>query len=610
MSLQEHGIDAPEAGSGTYATTCPICSPHRNKKNDRCLTVYYDQGNEGQFKCHHCESFGFVDSGWKHIATEYSSKTKHSVTKKREKQYNRDIDLPEPSLNQKLYKAASDMFTARGISWDVVESNKISWGFHYFRQIQKEAPAIMFPYYKNGQLVNIKYKGKDPSNGRKIFTQVKNAEKTVFGYDNIRDKSEIILCEGEMDKLALETAGFTNVASCPDGAPSIDAKNYSSKFDFLKSIEDIIKNAKKVFLATDGDAPGRKLEEELSRRIGKHKCYRISYPEECKDSNDVLIKHGKEAVADLILEAKPYPIDGVYNVREFHKDLLTLYKNGFVPGVETGYSSLKGKINFKAGQATVVTGLPGSGKSILFKNIAMNIAKIEGWRFAFFDPENTPPERFVAEMSMVYLGKHFDKNRTNQMSEGELATAESFLDDHFQIIHNEDYDMPSLDEIIEKATQLVFREGINAIVIDPFNNLSLSRGDKARDEYLNDELKKIMAFSRRTGVHVFVVAHPTALKPRGKQKRIKPTAYDINGGAAWYNTFDNIIVVHREELDKPDVGVFVDKVRFFECGKAGTSTYLKFDTGSHTYIDRSAPRDDLGLPEQPPHPADDDEAPF
>ena len=41
--------------------------------------------------------------------------------------------------------------------------------------------------------------------------QVKGAEKVFFGLRDIVGMPEIIIVEGEMDKLALEEAGFQNV---------------------------------------------------------------------------------------------------------------------------------------------------------------------------------------------------------------------------------------------------------------------------------------------------------------------------------------------------------------------------------------------------------------
>jgi len=73
---------------------------------------------------------------------------------------------------------------------------------------------MAFPYYRNGQLVNVKYRGPN-----KTFWQVKGAEKILYGLDDIVNQEWIIIVEGEIDKLALEEAGFSNVVSVPDGAP-------------------------------------------------------------------------------------------------------------------------------------------------------------------------------------------------------------------------------------------------------------------------------------------------------------------------------------------------------------------------------------------------------
>ena len=71
-----------------------------------------------------------------------------------------------------------------------------------------------FPYFRNRELVNVKYRSLD-----KEFSQVPRAEKVLFGLDDCIGASEIIVVEGEMDKLALEEAGFRHVVSVPDGAP-------------------------------------------------------------------------------------------------------------------------------------------------------------------------------------------------------------------------------------------------------------------------------------------------------------------------------------------------------------------------------------------------------
>ena len=36
------------------------------------------------------------------------------------------------------------------------------------------------------------------------------------------------------------------------------------------------------------------MEKEIVHSLGKKNCYQVQFPKNCKDSNDVLVKHGKE----------------------------------------------------------------------------------------------------------------------------------------------------------------------------------------------------------------------------------------------------------------------------------------------------------------------------
>ncbi len=49
---------------------------------------------------------------------------------------------------------------------------------------------------------------------------------------------------------------------------------------------------------------------------------------DCKDANDVLVKHGAEKVRECIEAAKPYPVTGVYTFEQFGDDIDRLYRDG------------------------------------------------------------------------------------------------------------------------------------------------------------------------------------------------------------------------------------------------------------------------------------------
>jgi len=85
---------------------------------------------------------------------------------------------------------------------------------------------------------------------------------------------------GEMDKLALEEAGFMNVVSVPDGAPAkvkeaaVPAPDADTKYSYLWNCRAVLDQATRVLMATDNDPPGHALAEELARRLGtQHDLY-------------------------------------------------------------------------------------------------------------------------------------------------------------------------------------------------------------------------------------------------------------------------------------------------------------------------------------------------
>ena len=93
-------------------------------------------------------------------------------------------------------------FASRGISEATLERNGVAQEVVWSPAHKERRPSIAFPYTRNGEIVNVKYRTED-----KHFTQVKGAEKILYGLDDVAGETEIIFVEGEMDKLALEEAG-------------------------------------------------------------------------------------------------------------------------------------------------------------------------------------------------------------------------------------------------------------------------------------------------------------------------------------------------------------------------------------------------------------------
>ena len=277
-----------------------------------------------------------------------------------------------------LSPAVLRWLTDRGISETTARRNRIGSARAYIPALGREADCIAFPYFRGGELVNIKFRALE----QKAFTQVKGAEKILYGLDDIADSKTAIIVEGERDKLALEEAGLRNVVSVPNGAPAKvkagDPDPDDAKFSYLANCADDLDRLDRIILAVDNDAPGHALAEELARRLGKERCWRVRWPDSgdapCKDANETLMRHGAQVLRECIDLAEPYPIAGLHSPDDFVDATLSLYRDGRQRGLSTGWPSLDEFMTIRPGELSVVTGIPGSGKSEFIDALAVNLA--------------------------------------------------------------------------------------------------------------------------------------------------------------------------------------------------------------------------------------------
>lgn len=536
---------------------CPKCSHTRKKSGERTRSV---TGN--LFYCHHCGDSGIIGVDGKDIPS--GTKGKPRVV---------PLD-PVVELKGVLPTNVLEYFNGRGISRDTLKNNKVEF----------ENGFIKFPYFWKGELVNIKYRSLT-----KQFKQEKDRERVFFGLDDIGDQKELIITEGEIDKLSLNEVGYLNCISVPDGAPAPNTKSFMSKFDYIDNCIDVFSNANKIILAVDNDSPGMTLQRELIRRLDPVKCWRVSWPANCKDANDVLCKLGKAHLVEVIESASLVPIKGINQAMDFYQDFIDEYNEGGIKGgVSTGLLNVDEFYTVKEGQITIVSGIPSMGKSTFLTAMLINIARFQGWHFAIFSPENNPANQYIQRMMANYIGKPFNKGHRERMTLEELESAALWLSGHFKHILP-DFDMQyKVDDILKLAKVCVQRYGIKGMVVDPWNEIDHTRkGNLTETEYISQSLTKIRSFARIYDVHIWVVVHPMKLqKDKATGEYPVPTAYDLMASAHWRNKADNIFCVHRDLMDEQkEVSIHVQKVRFQEIGKPGKAS-LRFDSPTGRFFDK------------------------
>ena len=541
----DYGIEV--AGkSGQVKVKCPFCGPSRKEKNKN-LTPLSVNIEEGIWHCHHCGEDGFLKSD-----------AKSTVKIKREiKKYDR------PKFIQAvLPDSVISFFASRGISKATLDTVKI--GFDKGRR------AIQFPYFKNGEVINIKTRTLD-----KKFGQCSNAEKCVYGYDSI-DDAVTVITEGEMDTLAIVEAGFESVCSIPDG---------SGGYTFWEFVEERFKSVKKIIIWTDNDQPGYQARFELAKRVGYERAFYVETPKDCKDANDVLLKYGKDKVLALITDAKEFPIDGIVYAKDI--DLISYWKHGAKEGWSTGIKSLDEYWKFapEAGELITGTGYPGSGKSDFFLDVLVRQAK-EGRKCGVFSPEEFPLPRLMKKC----MEKFYNLN-ANDLCQDQVEACHEWLHDNFYFQYLEDT-TPDVDMICKTIKALAIKKGIRFFLLDPWNELSSTdRGNYSETEWVNHALARLRRVARQYCVTVVVIVHPTKPRPDdldadGNPK--SPSSWAMAGSAGFRNKSDVCVVVHRPLYGKPEedgeVDVSISKVKDKDMGGLG-KVQLHYNYAAGTYSD-------------------------
>lgn len=275
----------------------------------------------------------------------------------------------------------------------------------------------------------------------------------------------------------------------------------------------------------------------------------------------------------------------VIRVTDIDARLNEHYENGLqLQGVSTSFQRFSELLRIAKRIMTVITGIPSHGKSEFFDALAMILAMMHGWKFGIFSPENFPSEYHIQKLAEKYIGKPlYGKNR---MTWDEYEKAKAFINDHFNFFEL-DEDRNDLDALLRLIKKEIDTNGLDAFVIDPWNELtmSLNRGETETD-YIGRSLSKIRRFARKNNVSAFIIAHPKKMFKDESGRYPIPEAYDINGSAHWYNKADNIIAVYRDDK-LAVVNIHIQKVKFKMHGGKGVVS-MKYDKVTGRYSEFEA----------------------
>jgi twinkle protein len=543
-SLKDFGIENLRRGPfnpGQHKAVCPSCSNRPNAKTDPSLSVHVNADGFSFWNCHYCKWTG--NTGGKQLKTVVSSGTPIPYS-------------PENELAKLIGGRSISPETLRAFNVTLASKLIPNKGIH---------PCIVFPYTnpKGNTVHAIKYR-----TATKDFVSETGGENILFGMHlcDPEHGTELIITEGEFDTLAGYESELRNIVSVPNSA--------TANMDWIQNCQEFLAGFTTFTLAVDNDNVGKELRDAIAARLGPERCKKIEWPEGVKDFNEALQRSGAAFVRDLATNARPFPVNGIFDASDFFSQLDDFIANGDQRGLSTGIKSLDEWFTIRPAEYTIVTGYPGSGKSEFVDQIMVNMAELHKWKWGVASFENDSYEHIAKLIEKHMLGSLY---KNPKMSPANYAKGKIWVQEHFKFILKDiEEGSPSMEWVIEKMTIANRQFGLNGFVVDPWNMLSAERGMMSETDHAADCLRKLRGFVKKTRAHVFLVCHPKVTMRNKDGNFPVPTLHDIAGGKNFFAMTDNGISIARLQ-DEDAVDVYVRKIRSRATGKAGGVLKLNWD---------------------------------
>ena len=216
---------------------------------------------------------------------------------------------------------------------------------------------IVIPYQNRGNFVTIRAKkvGGD-------VRQVKDTSIQLFGVDNIRGKSEVIMCEGEFDAIYLEQFGYD---TCALPGANTYQEHWNHYFD----------TARRVFVVMDSDDAGRQGAHRVKGQLGrKAKLVELPVPdgEKTTDVSEFFIRdqNDKKDFQVLLDDVRGQRLHLVEQALAERDEIMAM------SGLKTGISALDARVEpgFLPGQLITVLAKSGTGKSAFVLQLVHNLS--------------------------------------------------------------------------------------------------------------------------------------------------------------------------------------------------------------------------------------------
>lgn len=431
-----------------------------------------------------------------------------------------------------------------------------------------EAGKFRFDYRKGGALLSRKIRTAD----KQFWFEPSGAPLQFWGLEEVpvfpsRPSEPLVITEGEFDRIAVLQSCGGFALSVPNGASGKRSESEiiiseDKGFTYLWQNEKLLPEVEqfdRVILATDADEKGLVLRDELALRLGPTRCWFVTYPENCKDANDVLLRHGEKAVKALIDGARPMRPGHLVKPSDIPPRAMAVTHS-------SGWPFLDAHLMLERPELIVVTGQPGHGKGQFIRCLTMHLAETHGWRTAYLTPED-PAHRVKRDMRRFALRHH------PFAGQGIVRQQLDWIDEHFRISTPPEDEPITIDLVESEMASAALHHNCQVFVLDPWNEVehSFNKGE-SETQYIERTLRRLLRKMRRLNLVLIISAHPTKINDGEKV-----SLYKISGSANWKNKCQHGIIIRKQGDYSNLIELEVEKSKDWETMGRPGALWMEFD---------------------------------
>lgn len=444
---------------------------------------------------------------------------------------------PAKPSGQAAKAGAMEWLQKRGLTPETIAAFKIA------EQLRDGKTYALFPYLRDGELVNVKYRNVAE---KRDMRQEGGAEPCLFGWHLIDPKARTVaICEGEIDAMTLHQVGV----------PALSVNAGAGNHQWIENDWSRLDRFSEILIFFDNDESGEKGAREVMHRIGAERCKRVILP--AKDANEYLLSGADGSdFWDCIKASKPQDPEELRQASDF----IDRVKAMFYPahGDERDPVLRLDRdvewFEFRTGELTVWTGYNGHGKSLMLSQILLGLMQ-QGERVVVFSGEMTP-ERQLKRIAKQASG-------LDRPTMGYLDAIGRWLHDKmwlFNVVGS-----ASIERLLTVFLYASKRYGTRHFVIDSLMMTDVPEDGAGAMTAQKEAVRKLCDFAKRNNCHIHLVAHPR----KGVDESKGPGKLDVAGSSKITDGADNVFTVwsaRRDESkevdpDEPDARLELQKQR-------------------------------------------------